>query len=148
MDWTMECDILDSLEQLGWANCLLACYGSCLALRLTSTLTPTFMFSVSVFIECKAGRVNLPVLNRAYVSVFAVWLCLMLTWLLSYDGPLLEEKSLLAAAEGGLSSGDYVDLCRWLTARLKPLCNLEESITSGPGELHCTHTSSSLESAS
>lgn len=52
----------------------------------------------------------------------------------SYDGPLLEEKVLLRAAEGGLSSPEYVDLCRWLASRLKPLCGLEESITSGPGE--------------
>ncbi|AWP16337.1 putative protein FAM98B-like [Scophthalmus maximus] len=72
---------------------------------------------------------------------------------LGYDGPLLEEKALLRAAEGGLSSEDYVDLCRWLSSRLKPLCDLEESITSGPDdtdglqvemsgllkELHCPH---------
>ncbi|XP_070777059.1 protein FAM98B [Enoplosus armatus] len=54
---------------------------------------------------------------------------------LGYDGPLLEEKVLLAAAEGGLSSPDYVDLCRWLASRLKPLCDLEESVTSGPGDI-------------
>lgn len=54
----------------------------------------------------------------------------------SYDGPLLEEKALLRAAEGGLQSLEYVDLCKWLSARLKPLCDLEESITSGPGEQH------------
>ncbi|XP_068615648.1 protein FAM98B-like [Brachionichthys hirsutus] len=72
---------------------------------------------------------------------------------LGYDGPLLEEKALLTAAEGGLSSPEYVDLCRWLVSRLNPLCGLEESITSGPGdmdslqvemsgllkELHCPH---------
>ncbi|XP_033498326.1 protein FAM98B [Epinephelus lanceolatus] len=72
---------------------------------------------------------------------------------LGYDGPLLDEKALLAAAEGGLSSPEYVDLCRWLASRLKPLCDLEESITSGPDdmdslqlemsgllkELHCPH---------
>uniref|UniRef100_A0A4W6EM96 Uncharacterized protein n=1 Tax=Lates calcarifer TaxID=8187 RepID=A0A4W6EM96_LATCA len=50
---------------------------------------------------------------------------------LGYDGPLLEEKALLGAAEAGLSSQEYVDLCRWLASRLKPLCGLEESITSG-----------------
>lgn len=55
----------------------------------------------------------------------------------SYDGPLLEEKALLRAAEGGLSSQEYVDLCRWLVTRLKPLCDLEESITSGPGTRTC-----------
>lgn len=53
----------------------------------------------------------------------------------SYDGPLLDEKALLRAAEGGLSSLEYVELCRWLATRLKPLCGLEESITSGPGEI-------------
>ena len=52
----------------------------------------------------------------------------------SYDGPLQEEKALLRAAEGGLSSAEYVELCRWLSSRLEPLCGLEESITSGPGE--------------
>ncbi|XP_022605970.1 protein FAM98B [Seriola dumerili] len=54
---------------------------------------------------------------------------------LGYDGPLLEEKALLGAAEGGLSSQEYVDLCRWLASRLKPLCDLEESITSGPDDM-------------
>nr|XP_015825312.2 protein FAM98B [Nothobranchius furzeri] len=72
---------------------------------------------------------------------------------LGYDGPLSEEKALLKASEGGLSSPEFVDLCRWLTSRLKPLCDLEESITSGPDdlsslqvevsgllrELHCPH---------
>jgi len=53
----------------------------------------------------------------------------------SYDGPLLEEKALLRAAEGGLSSAEYVDLCRWLADGLKPLCELEESLTSGPGDI-------------
>lgn len=52
----------------------------------------------------------------------------------SYDGPMLGEKPLLKAAEEGLSSPEYVELCKWLTSRLKPLCDLEESITSGPGE--------------
>lgn len=54
---------------------------------------------------------------------------------LGYDGPLLEEKALTRAAEGGLSSAEYVDLCQWLTNRLKPLCGLEESLTSGPDDL-------------
>lgn len=52
----------------------------------------------------------------------------------SYDGPLLEEKTLLTAAEGGLSSPEYVALCIWLTSRLKPLCDLEENNTSGAGK--------------
>ncbi|XP_014883501.1 protein FAM98B [Poecilia latipinna] len=54
---------------------------------------------------------------------------------LGYDGPLLEEKELLRAADGGLSSPEYVDLCRWLASGLKPLCGLEESITSGPDDM-------------
>ncbi|XP_035023153.2 protein FAM98B [Hippoglossus stenolepis] len=72
---------------------------------------------------------------------------------LGYDGPLLEEEALLRAAEGGLSSQEYVELCRWLASRLQPLCGLEETITSGPDdvdslqlemsgllkELHCPH---------
>uniref|UniRef100_A0A8C7Y268 Family with sequence similarity 98 member B n=1 Tax=Oryzias sinensis TaxID=183150 RepID=A0A8C7Y268_9TELE len=54
---------------------------------------------------------------------------------LGYDGPLLEEKALLRAAESGLSSPEYVSLCGWLASRLKPLCSLEESITSGSDDL-------------
>uniref|UniRef100_A0A3Q3WUM9 Uncharacterized protein n=1 Tax=Mola mola TaxID=94237 RepID=A0A3Q3WUM9_MOLML len=54
---------------------------------------------------------------------------------LGYDGPLLQEKALLTAVEGGLSSPEYVDLCGWLAARLKPLCDLEENITSGPDDV-------------
>lgn len=60
-------------------------------------------------------------------------------FLCSYDGPLLDEKALFRAAEGGLSSHEYVELCRWLATRLKPLCGLEESITSGPGETNSEH---------
>ncbi|XP_067335236.1 protein FAM98B isoform X3 [Channa argus] len=51
---------------------------------------------------------------------------------LGYDGPLLEEKALLRASEGGLFSLEYVDLCRWLASRLKSLCELGESITYVP----------------
>lgn len=65
------------------------------------------------------------------VNVFNTWLYATLR---SYIGPLLEENALLRAAEGGLSSSEYVDLCQWLTNKLKPLCGLEESLTSGPGE--------------
>nr|XP_057947526.1 protein FAM98B [Doryrhamphus excisus] len=54
---------------------------------------------------------------------------------LGYDGPIKEEAVLLQAAKGGLSSAEYVDLCRWLVSLLKPLCNLEESITSGPEDM-------------
>lgn len=54
--------------------------------------------------------------------------------MLSYHGPLLEEKLLVAAAERGLLSQEYVDLCVWLASRLKQLCDLEGCITSAPGE--------------
>ena len=54
----------------------------------------------------------------------------------SYDGPLLEENALARAAEGGLSSPEYVNLCAWLASRLNKLCDLEESISSGPGKSH------------
>lgn len=58
---------------------------------------------------------------------------------LGYSGPLLEERVLLGAAEGGLSSPEYVGLCKWLASRLKPLCQLEESITSGPDDMESLH---------
>ncbi|XP_037342489.2 protein FAM98B isoform X2 [Pungitius pungitius] len=61
--------------------------------------------------------------------------CDILDSLEQLGGPLLEERLLLAAAEGGLSSPEYVELCKWLSSRLKPLCQLEESITSGPDDL-------------
>ncbi|XP_061700771.1 protein FAM98B [Syngnathoides biaculeatus] len=54
---------------------------------------------------------------------------------LGYEGPLTDEAALLQAARGGLSSAEYLDLCRWLVSRLKPLCGLEESITTGPEDL-------------
>ncbi|KAM9842670.1 protein FAM98B [Aulostomus maculatus] len=54
---------------------------------------------------------------------------------LGYDGPLREEEALLKAAKGGPSSPEYLDLWRWLVCRLKPLCDLEENITSGPEDL-------------
>ncbi|KAL0969678.1 hypothetical protein UPYG_G00230750 [Umbra pygmaea] len=70
-----------------------------------------------------------------------------------YDGPLHDEETLVKACEGGLSSPEYVSLCIWLATRLKPLCNLEESITPDSDdtdgfqfelsgmlkELHCPH---------
>ncbi|KAM6972897.1 protein FAM98B [Aplochiton taeniatus] len=70
-----------------------------------------------------------------------------------YEGSLLDESVLVKAAEGGLGSTDYVSLCMWLASQLKPLCDLEESISSGPDdmsslqfemsgllkELHCPH---------
>ncbi|KAF7669237.1 hypothetical protein LDENG_00220840 [Lucifuga dentata] len=59
---------------------------------------------------------------------------------LGYDGPLLEEQLLLRAAEGGLSSPEFMDLCRWLTSRLKPLYDLGESISSGPDDMDSLKT--------
>lgn len=47
-----------------------------------------------------------------------------------YKGPLLEEQALIKAAEGGLSSPEFSELCVWLGSQIKSLCNLEESITS------------------
>uniref|UniRef100_A0A8C6A4W8 Uncharacterized protein n=1 Tax=Marmota marmota marmota TaxID=9994 RepID=A0A8C6A4W8_MARMA len=47
-----------------------------------------------------------------------------------YKGPLLEEQALTKAAEGGLSSPEFSELCIWLGSQIKSLCNLEESITS------------------
>ncbi|XP_033621184.1 protein FAM98B [Fukomys damarensis] len=49
---------------------------------------------------------------------------------LGYKGPLLEEEALTKAAEGGLSSPEFSELCVWLGSQIKSLCNLEESITS------------------
>lgn len=49
---------------------------------------------------------------------------------LGYKGPLLEEQALSKAAEGGLSSPEFSELCIWLGSQIKSLCNLEESITS------------------
>uniref|UniRef100_A0A8C6SAM1 Family with sequence similarity 98 member B n=1 Tax=Neogobius melanostomus TaxID=47308 RepID=A0A8C6SAM1_9GOBI len=54
---------------------------------------------------------------------------------LGYSGPLLQDKALLQAAEAGLSSPQLVELCVWLGSRLKELCELEESITSGPDDV-------------
>ncbi|XP_026155550.1 protein FAM98B isoform X2 [Mastacembelus armatus] len=61
--------------------------------------------------------------------------CDILDSLEQLGGPLLEDKALLRAAQGGLSSQEYVGLCRWLVSRLKPLCGLEESIASGPDDM-------------
>ncbi|XP_071238690.1 protein FAM98B-like [Salvelinus alpinus] len=51
-----------------------------------------------------------------------------------YEGPLQTEERLVRACEGGLLSTEYVTLCMWLASRLKPLCDLEESISSGSGD--------------
>ncbi|KAK6307396.1 hypothetical protein J4Q44_G00225440 [Coregonus suidteri] len=51
-----------------------------------------------------------------------------------YEGPLQDVETLVKACEGGLSSPEYVNLCMWFASRLKPLCDLEESSTSGSGD--------------
>ncbi|XP_025921786.1 protein FAM98B isoform X1 [Apteryx rowi] len=51
-----------------------------------------------------------------------------------YTGPLLEEEALKKAAENGLSSPEFLELCVWLGSQIKPLCNMEESITSTDGD--------------
>lgn len=40
-----------------------------------------------------------------------------------------------------------MELCRWLASRLQPLCDLEESITSGPGEPHPFTTDSDAQNS-
>ncbi|KAJ7344889.1 hypothetical protein JRQ81_000839 [Phrynocephalus forsythii] len=52
---------------------------------------------------------------------------------LGYKGPLLEEEALDKAAEGGLASQDFCELCVWLSSQIQSLCNLEESISSTNG---------------
>uniref|UniRef100_A0A8C7MJE6 Family with sequence similarity 98 member B n=1 Tax=Oncorhynchus kisutch TaxID=8019 RepID=A0A8C7MJE6_ONCKI len=49
---------------------------------------------------------------------------------LYFHRPLQTEEGLVRACEGGLLSTEYVNLCMWLASRLKPLCDLEENITS------------------
>uniref|UniRef100_A0A8D0FM75 Family with sequence similarity 98 member B n=1 Tax=Strix occidentalis caurina TaxID=311401 RepID=A0A8D0FM75_STROC len=53
---------------------------------------------------------------------------------LGYTGPLLEEKALNKAAENGLSSPEFFELCIWLGSQIKSLCHMEESITSTDGD--------------
>ncbi|XP_033000605.1 protein FAM98B [Lacerta agilis] len=52
---------------------------------------------------------------------------------LGYKGPLLDEDALNKAAESGLASQDFCDLCVWLSSQIQPLCDLEESISSTAG---------------
>ncbi|XP_060117878.1 protein FAM98B [Heteronotia binoei] len=49
---------------------------------------------------------------------------------LGYKGPLLDEDALSKAAEGGLASEDFCELCIWLSSQIQPLCGLEESLSS------------------
>uniref|UniRef100_A0A8C3UZ38 Family with sequence similarity 98 member B n=1 Tax=Catharus ustulatus TaxID=91951 RepID=A0A8C3UZ38_CATUS len=50
-------------------------------------------------------------------------------YLCRYTGALLEEDALKKAAENGLSSPEFFELCIWLGSQIKSLCNMEESIT-------------------
>ncbi|KAJ6667358.1 hypothetical protein lerEdw1_017336 [Lerista edwardsae] len=52
---------------------------------------------------------------------------------LGYKGPLLDEEALSKAAESGLASQDFCELCIWLGSQIQPLCDLEESISSTAG---------------
>ncbi|KAI1237796.1 hypothetical protein IHE44_0013883 [Lamprotornis superbus] len=52
---------------------------------------------------------------------------------LGYTGALLEEDALKKAAENGLSSPEFFELCIWLGSQIKSLCNMEESITATDG---------------
>ncbi|KFP01969.1 Protein FAM98B, partial [Calypte anna] len=51
-----------------------------------------------------------------------------------YTGPLLEEEALKKAAENGLSSPEFFELCVWLGSQIKSLSNMEESITLADGD--------------
>uniref|UniRef100_A0A8C9L788 Family with sequence similarity 98 member B n=1 Tax=Pavo cristatus TaxID=9049 RepID=A0A8C9L788_PAVCR len=53
---------------------------------------------------------------------------------LGYTGPLLEEEALNKAAQSGLSSPEFFDLCVWLGSQIKSLGDMEESITSADGD--------------
>lgn len=61
------------------------------------------------------------------------YLLLMLISLYRYTGALLEEEALNKAAENGLSSPEFFELCVWLGSQIKSLCNMEESITATDG---------------
>ncbi|KAJ8341181.1 hypothetical protein SKAU_G00334720 [Synaphobranchus kaupii] len=54
---------------------------------------------------------------------------------LGYNGPLLKEDVLVKTSESGLSSPEYINLCVWLTSRLKRLCGLEENLSADPGDI-------------
>lgn len=88
---------------------------------------PRYCFASTFTVNPKSNFVRHH--NIAYKDI-------LFTVVRSYDGPLSDENALLAAAAEGLSCPEYVDLCRWLASSLKPLCDLKESLTCGPGETH------------
>nr|XP_033806759.1 protein FAM98B [Geotrypetes seraphini] len=54
---------------------------------------------------------------------------------LGYTGPLLDEEALLKAAESGLSSPEFSEVCTWLSDQIKTLGNMEECIASGDDDI-------------
>lgn len=58
---------------------------------------------------------------------------------LGYQGPLLEDGSLEAAAVGGAASPEFTKLCAWLVSELRLYCTLEEKV-------HATNCPSEAES--
>ncbi|XP_053731200.1 protein FAM98A [Synchiropus splendidus] len=55
---------------------------------------------------------------------------------LGYQGPLLDDGALDAAANGGATSPEFTKLCSWIVAELKLYCRLEENVhaTNSPTE--------------
>lgn len=71
-----------------------------------------------------------------YILCYVYFLLLMFICvqiLCRYTGALLEEEALKKAAENGLSSPEFFELCIWLGSQIKSLCNMEESITATDG---------------
>lgn len=68
-----------------------------------------------------------------YILCYTYFLLLMFICLCRYTGALLEEEALKKAAENGLSSPEFFELCVWLGSQIKSLCNMEESITATDG---------------
>ena len=56
-------------------------------------------------------------------------------FLYRYEGPLLEEGSLLTALEGEQLTQGFMTLCVWLSDNLKVVCRLGEMLSG-----RCTYT--------
>lgn len=76
----------------------------------------------------------LKLFRSMHILCLTCFLLLMFIALHRYTGPLLEEEALNKAVENGLSSPEFFDLCVWLGSQIKPLCNMEESITPTDGK--------------
>lgn len=48
--------------------------------------------------------------------------------LVSYKGPLLDDKALTQAVSSGASSPEFTKLCAWLVSELRLFCKLEENV--------------------